>query len=544
MTRETKLGLAVGTSFVALVGVVLFNSWTKTEESTAPPDVTPPVAQVNPSATSQPVAQPWTNGVVQANGQDRKAETPAAPPGPIPLSNGNNQAPTMPTMPPTLASGAPSLEGGLPPLPKNPPSGFPPPPPSPGPERTLGSAQPGGIPGIPPPSEGTVSLGGGNGGNTIIGPPPAPTDVRVPLPKDLNQGQRVTNDLSPGQTLVSGGSTLPPGPGNNQNDIGNGKGATTVPPMPFNGGNPQTGPPPGPSDGSPRPLTTDFNIGGPPPKSPNLEPVPPPKTVLGGANPLDNGTLGPIGPVPPPKQGQSNPVVALEVNPPPFPADLAKGPTVPVRDGNPSAGAAVPVRIGGDAGTSTGPIQVPVTIGPSTARVESHPETVYVSPTDNESFGAVSQRYYKSGDYADALEAFNRDHPLGKDSVAQAHMVKQGARVFVPPAETLQQNYGKYIRQAPQPITPVPAFGDPGAKPAPITPVPPQPPAASGAAPSPAANGRVYVVPAGGKYFYQIAQETLGDGQRWGAIWQLNSNYPPERIVDAGIQIQLPGEAH
>jgi hypothetical protein len=52
------------------------------------------------------------------------------------------------------------------------------------------------------------------------------------------------------------------------------------------------------------------------------------------------------------------------------------------------------------------------------------------------------------------------------------------------------------------------------------------------------------VVPAPGKYFYQIAQETLGSGENWGKIWQLNSNYPPERIVEAGVQIQLPADAH
>jgi hypothetical protein len=58
-----------------------------------------------------------------------------------------------------------------------------------------------------------------------------------------------------------------------------------------------------------------------------------------------------------------------------------------------------------------------------------------------------------------------------------------------------------------------------------------------------AGNTKPYWVPAGGKYYYQIAQETLGNPQRWGDIWRLNTNYPPEAPIPAGAQLQLPADA-
>ena len=51
MTRETKLGLAVGTSFVSLLAVVAYHAWNKPTEPPTPPE--PQVAAVKPA---QPLA--------------------------------------------------------------------------------------------------------------------------------------------------------------------------------------------------------------------------------------------------------------------------------------------------------------------------------------------------------------------------------------------------------------------------------------------------------------------------------------------------------
>ena len=52
MTRETKLGLVVATSFLSLVAVVAYNAWTKPDVPQPPAEVKPPVilAQNTPAA--------------------------------------------------------------------------------------------------------------------------------------------------------------------------------------------------------------------------------------------------------------------------------------------------------------------------------------------------------------------------------------------------------------------------------------------------------------------------------------------------------------
>jgi len=57
MTRETKLGLAVGTSFLSLVAVVAFHAWNKNDDPSPPPEVPPP-----PIAKADPGQPPPTSG--------------------------------------------------------------------------------------------------------------------------------------------------------------------------------------------------------------------------------------------------------------------------------------------------------------------------------------------------------------------------------------------------------------------------------------------------------------------------------------------------
>src|SRR5207249_2041961 len=71
----------------------------------------------------------------------------------------------------------------------------------------------------------------------------------------------------------------------------------------------------------------------------------------------------------------------------------------------------------------------------------------------------------------------------------------------------------------------VPGGGSPQPLPKPVV-AAPQPkgnaapaPAVTPGAPSPNGDTKVYWVPPGGKRFYEVARDTLGDVQRWHEIW-------------------------
>jgi len=53
-------------------------------------------------------------------------------------------------------------------------------------------------------------------------------------------------------------------------------------------------------------------------------------------------------------------------------------------------------------------------------------------------------------------------------------------------------------------------------------------------------NVRTYRVREGGEYVYQIAQNVLGDRNRWPEIYRLNSNLEPSRPYPAGVDIRVP----
>ena len=109
MTRETKLGLAVGTSFVSLLAVVAYHGWSKPTDPPTPPDVQPPqvaaAKPVQPPATGGPGLA--TPGIMQTAVQDLQPSDPAKGPLPSPGS-------PMPTGPATMTP-PPSPNGFTPP---------------------------------------------------------------------------------------------------------------------------------------------------------------------------------------------------------------------------------------------------------------------------------------------------------------------------------------------------------------------------------------------------------------------------------------------
>ena len=52
-----------------------------------------------------------------------------------------------------------------------------------------------------------------------------------------------------------------------------------------------------------------------------------------------------------------------------------------------------------------------------------------------------------------------------------------------------------------------------------------------------------YRVTRPGTFVYQVARETLNNGERWGDIYHLNTNITPERPLPLNAVLRLPPDA-
>jgi hypothetical protein len=505
MTRETKLGLGVGTSFLSLVAVVAFHAWTRTEEPPPAPEVPPPVAVVA-SGPQVPADLPLHNtNVVQVGGKETAPavvpDLPAAalpappplpsqqtPPVPVPLPGGTPGLPPLPPLPGNPGNSAPALVAGGPKPDVS--VTLPPPPPGTDPIPKAGQVQlpptpkqPSGLPGFPPPPE----------------MPPAAGPGLPPLPGDFDHRPALDALVASGAAAVPvpmvKAPSMPPG----IVDV-----ADLKPPLP---------------PGGPKPVVTPQDLLPPPPGAPkDLLPPPP------GA-PRDPGPVPQIG-------GQGG-----------FTSPTIKVPALPPAGGG--------------------------------VTVESHRESLYKCEPGDRSFADVSKRRYLDEKYAEALYEYNRNHPLGKDAASHPAALQPGNVVAVPTLDVLQGQYGKLIPdngsspvsistpgspEPPPPVqklvpvvtppsnsAPVPVVKGPTAD-ALVPPPMPQPKDAANLVPAKAATPpqpgtKQYWVPQGGRHFFEIARETMGDGKLWYEIWHLNQQYDPHYMVPAGAQLQLPASA-
>ncbi len=63
--------------------------------------------------------------------------------------------------------------------------------------------------------------------------------------------------------------------------------------------------------------------------------------------------------------------------------------------------------------------------------MDSWDEKVYVW-TKGDSFGSVSQRFYKTEDYAAALQMYNRSHPRASSALRRDGTVAEGDKIYIP----------------------------------------------------------------------------------------------------------------
>jgi hypothetical protein len=119
----------------------------------------------------------------------------------------------------------------------------------------------------------------------------------------------------------------------------------------------------------------------------------------------------------------------------------------------------------------------------------------------NDTFESLSKRFFNGSDkYAAALQRHNQNHARASDLMARSGKITPGERIFIPPADILEQRYPDAIERSKVPSTtgtmpasfnapagtPVPPSLSPGAadgasqlKPVPsLPPAPPPPPSA------------------------------------------------------------------
>jgi hypothetical protein len=554
MTRETKLGLGVGISFLILVGVVTYSALNKTEEPPPPlPDMPKSVSEIKPPTDPsgfQPTMSP-TSGAFDQPGVVAGGHVGNANPGQVASAPGG---PPLPDGPPTSQILGPATPGG-PPLPGGPPT-----------SQNLGLGTPGGppLPGGPPASQ---NLGpGAPGGPPLPGGPPASQNLALqnlglgaPGGLPLPGGPPASQNLGPG---APGGPPLPGGPPASQN-LG--------PAAP--GSQPLPGVQPGNVDPKSQPIAVG-QLGGHPPDP--LPPVPgaPLPPVAGGQPPAS--IPGSFTDIQDPKQGFLPPVLPTNPDDPAF----VGPPKPPSGFGGPSNVTPVHQLI-----EPTSPA-VGVGTQPPTTGTKSSVYDVRGATFKKEdgNLEEISKREYNTGKYAQALLQYNRDHPGGDAAFkASQPMLTPGSTViFIPPVHVLEDHYPNLIgnvRPVPgvqgptpplqgqemivKPLVPVAGRQDSGTVvPVVTVPVTSGPgPAGPGVAvpqsPAPAPSGSVppagntggamtkpYWVPQGGQHFYVIARQTLGDSGRWSEIWRLNPQIAdPNQLVPAGTVLRLPAEA-
>jgi hypothetical protein len=523
MTRETKIGLLVTVSFLSLVGIVLYSKMTTNKrlseddgqaEVTIPPEPSPTndgsKASSSGPETGEPHKLPEPIKTASFTGPNPEARPLQPIPGLPPLPNVKDKEPPAPTSASTGGTGR-STESTQKSLPWMVPSSGQQLPPAPVPAGEDGSS----------------------GGTSVatVGLPPVPPAL---IPGD----KKKTTSLPSGSAGEQGssGATLPgplPGQGSGTGakltgvDAAGTAGKTiTMPePPPLIGAQPE------------KKLETSGSL----PGVPSLVGIQDAKDQAGSRT----GTAAVPGPLP-----SAIPDARVDLGKPQrsapaaFTGDVAAAGSAPVSARETQSNGAgafgttthpLPPLGTPAAGAVTPPITAALPAGAGRAaiapQVESYDEETYrLRPGDT--LQDVSQRFYHTDRYAQALLRFNRDHPLADAGLrADPPTLQPNQAIYLPPTDILEKRYAGLI---------------PGMTTAPS--------ARQESRSSPAATGVTqasaialktvpYRVKAGGEMMYDIAARSLGKGERWTEVRNLNGGFDPSLPVPAGTLLQLPADA-
>lgn len=506
MTRETKVGLIVAGSFLALLGVVIASKMrggadapnNEVASAVTPGDEESGAPEKNPKAGSKDLPPPkfLPEGVLPAVGTTRAKDGDVPPP---PAVDGGFKVEVPPLPKPGVGDPVLDVLAKEVAKSKKKDGEFPPPP---------------DVPGFP---------------KALDLPPIAKADTPPPVFPEKDK-----KDLPPPvfPPMIDKKDDLPPifPPGGDKKD-------NVVPPPVF-----------------PAKDKKDDIV--PPPVFPGAdkkEDLPPP-VVFPGAGKVEKIDVPPpmgkkdLPPIPPIDPGLDKKGPAVVVTPP----------IVDKKDGPPP----VP-PLGAD---FKGFEKPPVGIAPPSKdlpKVVSVDILPYILRPDDRGFEDISRNAYKSEKYAKALLAFNREHPMAaKEVKATPPVLIPGKTVYVPPVEFLTEKYASLIEDArpvigasgpdvppvkigglPPPVGATPDVPPIGVGKTPGVPVSIGNPMTPGSVPSRADATKKFVVPATGQFILQIAQQTLGDSRRWPEIYRLNPSVQPSSPIPGGTELRLPMDA-
>lgn len=530
MTRETKVGLVVATTFLSLVGVVVASKLRRTDD----PDV--------------PIARP---GFEESGAPGAPASPPTDPVGPAPQSNPNGTAGK-----PASNGGAPPTAGGLPPVASDAPKpGQPPTPPDPlvtkdglplvpaiAPQPVN---QPASVPmpltevkpsaaGLPPaglPPTGLPPAGLPSAGLPPAGLPPVETDPLLLAPARAVEPKKFP---APGVPSVPPADPLLVSPPGGKEEI--------LPRAPL-GAKPTETPLPLPAEKGP--FTEPVQLPGPlaaePPKG-KPEPMP---AVPPAPDPIQPKIDGkPSVPMPPEKgvEPVGPPPLAPGVGVPPVaPMPTPKSPSIGTIGtiGNPAIDVpstpSVTPSVPGNPALAPG-LAIAPTGNKALPPVTSHAdETRYTQPGDT-SFDELSRKYYGTPNYGRALLEYNRKHPLAKTNLMQdPPLLQPNQPIYYPDKGILEIKYNHLIQSgtaaAPVSVLPTVKISTPMPYAGPGNVLAPNPPTADATT-----DFRV----AQPQFIFDIARQQLGDGSHWTEILRLNPALHTDQPIPAGTVLRLP----
>jgi hypothetical protein len=519
------------------------------------------------------------------------AKGPAADPG-FPLPGDPKGPPIPPVLPPENKTGQGPVGGAPAPLPLPTPSGTSTVPP--GSFPTPPGADPGVKPivmgGRPPVSPPVSALGLGPksepGGDLKSPDNKAPTQPgqRDPVPTPPGLPGEIKGAASPTTRLPkTGAETNSPGLPAGLPDLPNPPAGVPLPPSSNStGANPLPSPPgggltggQGPPSPGPGPTNPGTRPEDPAPKGLVLDAVPPPAAPDAGKGPLSG--KGPVSPpdtpnvAVDPRGGAS--LLEKDTVKPAVAQEQGVGIGVPTPKGDAAGGRTSGVPpLGGKANVATPPVKVldpqPAVrpADPAQHRTEVFDVQYYRCNAEDASFEALSRHFYQSPDYAAALQQFNRDYSGQTDAGLQdPKKLRPGTLILAPALPQLLKRHPELIpnrKQAPPPAR----ESIPISRSGPVDPVE-RGPASVGGSPPPAAevvpslrgpapvqavpvsaNGpppatKEYRVGPGPQHLYVIAQQTLGNADRWTDLYRLNPSLNPNFPIPEGTTLVLPGDA-
>ena len=278
---------------------------------------------------------------------------------------------------------------------------------------------------------------------------------------------------------------------------------------------------------SPAPKVADLPLATPaPPVLKEEPPVVSPLTI--GTGPTPKPPVLPADPAPPITITDPKLKPPVNLDPAPPIIDLTPAPTI----GTPKP----PVNL-----DPAPPLGAPKP--PADAPKRDEFDEDWHTPKYGENYAMISREYYKSPDYAPALEAYNKDRRKGAENI-----------VRVPPLWVLEEKFPAMTaaKADPRPAPATPMAPAPGGRSSGVDFDPPEgrsigssaPPSRPAPAPAvtPASNtnDEYRVQAANGETLREIAIKLYGDKMAMKRIWDMNPSVDPDIPIPAGTTLRLP----